>query len=46
MNQVATKNYTFLGKDACQADSGGPLTWLDPKTNSRKLIGVVSFGKG
>ena len=48
INQVVTKNYsgTFLGKDACQADSGGPLTWLDPKTNSRKLVGVVSFGKG
>ena len=37
---------TLLGRDACQSDSGGPLTWLDPKTQTRKLIGVVSFGKG
>jgi len=33
-------------KDSCTGDSGGPLTWLDTKTDEVKLIGVVSFGKG
>jgi len=32
-------------KDACQADSGGPLAWLDPKTDEVKLIGAVSYGR-
>jgi len=32
--------------DACTGDSGGPLTWLDPKTDQVKLCGVVSFGSG
>merc|ERR1719312_1126636 len=31
-------------KDACTGDSGGPLTWLDLKSEQLKLIGVVSFG--
>merc|ERR1711973_35700 len=32
--------------DTCTGDSGGPLTWLDPKTDQVKLCGVVSFGTG
>jgi len=32
--------------DTCTGDSGGPLTWLDPKTDQVKLCGVVSFGSG
>jgi len=32
-------------KDACQRDSGGPLTLRDPKTDEIKLIGAVSFGR-
>jgi len=31
-------------KDACSGDSGGPLTWRDPKTDEIKLIGAVSWG--
>jgi len=30
--------------DACIGDGGGPLAWLDPKTDQVKLSGVVSFG--
>jgi len=45
-SQMICAGFPKGGKDACQADSGGPLTWLDPNTNSRKLVGVVSFGKG
>jgi len=30
--------------NACHGDSGGPLAWLDPKTDQVKLSGVVSFG--
>jgi len=33
-------------KDACAGDSGGPLTWLDPKSGQIKLVGIVSFGEG
>jgi len=29
--------------DSCVGDSGGPLAWLDPKTDQVKLSGVVSF---
>jgi len=29
--------------DACTGDGGGPLTWLDPKTDEVKLIGAVSI---
>jgi len=37
--------YLGVGKvDACSGDSGGPLAWVDPKTNQVKLIGSVSFG--
>jgi len=32
--------------DTCSGDSGGPLTWLDPKTDQVKLSGVVSWGTG
>jgi len=32
--------------DACKGDSGGPLAWLDPKTDQVKLSGVVSWGAG
>merc|ERR550534_2460079 len=32
--------------DACQADSGGPLTWLNPQTNHLEQIGIVSWGYG
>jgi len=32
--------------DACKGDSGGPLAWIDPKTDEVKLIGAVSYGFG
>jgi len=32
--------------DACYGDSGGPMAWIDPKTEEVKLIGVVSYGFG
>ena len=31
--------------DACQVDSGGPLTWYDTQSGKWKLVGV-SFGIG
>jgi len=31
---------------SCKADSGGPLTWLDPRTAKGKVIGIVSWGIG
>lgn len=31
-------------RDSCDGDSGGPLLWLDPKTNRFQLAGLVSFG--
>eukprot|EP00095_Tigriopus_kingsejongensis_P000906 maker-scaffold186_size273091-snap-gene-1.33 protein:Tk00906 transcript:maker-scaffold186_size273091-snap-gene-1.33-mRNA-1 annotation:"PREDICTED: trypsin-7-like" len=34
------------GKDSCQGDSGGPLWWVEPVTHVRRLIGIVSNGKG
>merc|ERR1712029_533638 len=30
--------------NVCVGDSGGPLTWTDPKTDKVKLVGVSSFG--
>lgn len=38
--------YPEGGKDACKADSGGPLVCIEPKSGVKKLVGVVSFGKG
>jgi len=32
--------------DACKGDSGGPLAWIDPRTEEVKLIGAVSWGWG
>jgi len=32
--------------DTCNGDIGGPLAWLDPKTDQVKLSGVVSWGAG
>jgi len=34
------------GDVSCKADSGGPLTWLDPRTSKGKVIGVVLWGIG
>ncbi|CAH1402814.1 unnamed protein product [Nezara viridula] len=34
------------GKGGCMGDSGGPVTYLDPKTNRYTLVGLVSFGSG
>lgn len=34
------------GKDSCQGDSGGPLWWIDPNSRIRRLVGIVSNGKG
>jgi len=42
---VCAGNIEEGGIDACQADSGGPLTWKD--TNGKwNIIGVVSWGGG
>merc|ERR1719495_232185 len=30
--------------DACAAESGGPMVWLNPKTGNVEVIGVVSCG--
>ena len=30
--------------DACEGDSGGPITRKNPKTNRHVLIGIVSWG--
>jgi len=32
------------GKGSCHGDSGGPLAWLDPKTDKVMLQGLVAFG--
>ncbi|XP_033114876.1 sushi, von Willebrand factor type A, EGF and pentraxin domain-containing protein 1-like [Anneissia japonica] len=34
------------GEDACNGDSGGPVTYLDPETGEWKLVGLVSWGVG
>ena len=34
------------GKDACQADSGGPLMNIDSETSNTVLRGIVSWGIG
>ena len=36
--------YSAGGKDACQADSGGPIFHQDPTTGEATLLGVVSWG--
>lgn len=33
-------------KDSCQGDSGGPLQIVLPKTETAKVVGIVSFGMG
>jgi len=30
--------------DACAGDSGGPMVWLNPKTENVEVIGAVSYG--
>jgi len=35
---------TNEGIGSCKGDSGGPMTWLDPKTSVVKLVGVCSYG--
>ncbi|BET01142.1 serine-type endopeptidase activity [Nesidiocoris tenuis] len=32
-------------RNSCQANSGGPLVWLDPETNRYTQVGIVSYGK-
>lgn len=43
---VFCAGYEEGGTDTCQGDSGGPVVYVDPKTNSRTLVGVVSWGRG
>lgn len=38
--------YDEGGKDSCQGDSGGPLSCLISENGPRKLIGIVSWGRG
>lgn len=38
--------YDVGGKDACQADSGGPIFHQDPLSGESTLLGVVSWGIG
>jgi len=41
---VCAGNFKKGGIGSCMADSGGPLTWVDPNSSRAKLIGVVSWG--
>ncbi|KAL1124592.1 hypothetical protein AAG570_001216 [Ranatra chinensis] len=34
-----------INEGACMGDSGGPVVWVDPKTNRYNLVGLVSFGR-
>jgi secreted trypsin-like serine protease len=43
-DDMVCAGYSAGGQDACNGDSGGPLTVFNPMDQKRKLYGLVSWG--